>query len=56
MEFIKNIKEYLVFGLIILSLFVLLNILCLTLMKIDESTIDKTKFCPNCGINLVELR
>lgn len=53
MDFVKNIKEFLIFVLILLSIFVVLALFVLIAIKIDESKLDGIRFCPNCGIDLV---
>lgn len=56
MKFYKNVKEFLNFFLLLLSIFTVFNILILCIIKIDESKLSETRFCPNCGIDLVEGR
>lgn len=53
---LRSIKDiFIITALFFCSLFFLVGLVYFSI-EIDESTIEKTRYCPNCGIDLVERR
>lgn len=52
----QYLKEYLIIVLILFGCAFLLSGFVFFTIKIDQTKIDETRYCPNCGIDLVEGR
>ncbi len=48
-----KIKNCLIIVFLLVGIFSFINFLFYTCIKLDETKINETRFCPSCGLNLV---
>lgn len=55
-DYIQIVRDFLIIALCVCACGFLINGMVYFVIKNDESKIEKTRYCPSCGIDLVEGR